>query len=283
MVKVIAIINGKGGVGKTTATKLLIWEALAKGLRVLAIDLDPKQLSLTTGLGLTPFELGVFDGMHNIVKIFQSSSSPIPIKSTIHDNLWVLPGAKELEGISNACSNGRDLRLKHFLKSIEDDFDVIFIDTNPGITSLQNNAILCADTLVMPSQPEADAGDGMKILLEYMDSLLGNYESEKSKDFFIIPSLVSVISAAHLFVLKDYAHIPEYFKSLKHLRNRNIKVLEPIYKNENFVKVGLFDGVYFVQDSIRLVDSKQKKLYREKDPKSVLLCLENIGNAILNN
>lgn len=280
--KIIVSINGKGGVGKSTTLKYLIREALKKaGIKVLAIDFDPKQSSLTSGFGMEPYSDFTYDGEHNLVKIFQDGELPIPLKTNFHENLYFLPASKGLEGVANSCSRSKDVRLKLFLKSIENDFDYIFIDTNPGITSLQNNAILYADTLVMPSQAEGNAAHGMQSIFNEINSLMSDYDSIKPSEFYIIPSRVKARSTTHKIIMDNFQSIPLYTKDLNYIKDKHVEVLEPIYEKELIMQADLADDVFFVQDYIELYNSKERKLYKDKDPQSILGVLERIGNKIL--
>ncbi len=280
--KIIAIMNGKGGVSKTTSTKFLIKEALKrKGARVLAIDFDPKQSSLSGGFGVEPYSEFSYDGAHNLVKIFQDGELPIPIKTNIHENLYFLPASKGLEGVANSCNRSKDVRLKLFLKTIEQDFDYIFIDTNPGITSLQNNAILYADVIVMPSQAEGNAAAGMQSIFNEINSLMSDYDSIKPREFFVIPSRVKTRSTTHKLIMESFLGIPAYTKTLSYLRDKKVEVLEPIFEKELIMQADLAEGVYFVQDYIEKYDTKERKKYIDKDPQSILGVLERIGRRIL--
>lgn len=305
MAKIITVINGKGGVAKTTTTKFLIKEALLRNKKVLAIDFDPKQSSLSAGFDITPYPaspkttstltdserdlqaLNAYNGENNLVKIFQGSGRPTPIKTTIDDNLWFLPAAKELEGVANACSSGRDLKLKQYLKSIEKDFDYIFIDTNPGITVLQNNAIIYADILVMPAQAESNAAEGMKTLLGEIASLMEEYDSSKPNSFFIIPSMVIKNSTTHNVVADDFKGIVPHTKTIPILSSKNVEILTAIPLKEVFRKTDLAEGVYFIQDFINLYEPKEKKMFKDEQAnsslaqKSIMSLLKNIADKIL--
>jgi chromosome partitioning protein len=281
--KIIVSINGKGGVGKSTTVKYLIREALKReGAKVLAIDFDPKQSSLSGGFGIAPYSEFSYDGTHNLVKIFQDGELPTPIKTGIYDNLYFLPASKGLEGVANSCSRGKDVRLKMFLKTLEDDFDYIFIDTNPGITSLQNNAILYADTLVMPSQAESNAAHGMQSIFDEINSLMSAYDSIKPREFFIIPSRIKSRSTTHKLIMESFINIPLYKLELDCIKDKHVEVLEPVYEKELIMQADLAEDVFFVQDYINLYNAKERKMYKDNDPQSILGALERIGNKILN-
>lgn len=301
MARIITIINGKGGVAKTTTAKFIVKEALSKGKKVLAIDLDPKQSNLTTGLEQEPYPSApkagnimsdeerekkaflAYNGKHNIIKIFQGGGNPNPIHlESVHENLWFLPAAKELESAANACSSGRDLKLRNFLKSIDKDFDVIVIDTNPGITVLQNNAIVYADVLVMPAQAETNASEGMKTLFSEINSLMEEYDLNKPHDFYILPSMVFKRSTTHSIVLENFEVIGPHVKSLSMLSNKTFEILPSVPSKEVFRKADLAEGVYFVQDYINKFESAEKRAYIKKEENSTLRILEEIGNKILN-
>lgn len=279
---VIAVTNGKGGVAKTTTAKMLIYELLSRGKKVLAIDMDSKQSNLTIGFGLEPYPNApkntdnmsdvdrerqshlAYGGDHNLVKIFQGGIKPTPFKVSFVDNLWVIPAAKELESVANACPSSKDLRLKQYIKTIENDFDYIIIDTNPGITVLINNAVMYADKLVMPAQAEVNAAEGMKAQLSDVGSLMTEYDTDKPSAIFIVPSMITKRSKTHSLVLADLTNgLEPHIKTIPSLKDKKIFITESVPQRELFRLADLAEGCHFVQEYIIDYDQKERKLHKD--------------------
>lgn len=154
--KVIAVINQKGGVGKTT-TALVTAQGLAKdGGRVLFIDLDPQQnASLTLGAyGHAPNSLDVVTGRAQIADAAVSV-----------DGLDVIAASENaaqadllIEGI------GKEHRLEEALQAVAGAYDFAIIDTPPALGILTANALTAADTAVVPAQADVYSLEGIKAL-----------------------------------------------------------------------------------------------------------------------
>lgn len=301
---VIAIENGKGGVGKTTTAKILIYELLKQGHRVLAIDLDPAQSNLTTGFGITPYPampttnsgmeeedikslaFEAYNGEHNLVKIFQGGIKPIPLKVQSVENLWFFPAAKELETVANACSAARDLKLRQFLRTIADEYDYIVIDTNPGITTLINNAVLAADKLVIPIQAENNASNGMSAVLNKIGQTISEYEGFSSlKDLYFVPSMIQKRSSTHKSEMETIeTGLLEFVSSIPGLCDKKAEITDSVYHRELFKAADSAANIYCVQQYIELYDNKERAL-RKKDidngtNTSVLTILGDIAKQI---
>lgn len=163
MGRVIAVVNQKGGVGKTTTTINLGAALAEKGHRVLLIDLDP-QGNASTGLGLFPgnrtttaYEL-----------LSEEGSLAECLADTAYDGLRIVPGSGDLAGLDAELSEDphRGQRLRQRLAVYDGDgFDTVLIDCPPSLNILTVNAMTAADTVLVPLQCEFFALEGLTQLL----------------------------------------------------------------------------------------------------------------------
>lgn len=167
----LAVVNHKGGVGKTTtAVNLGAWLAL-EGHRVLVVDLDP-QANATTGLGVDPRRVA-----SNIYQILVNGA-PIEdaIEPTAVRNLFCVPSTIDLAGaeIELVTAFSRELRLKKALETLEDDFEFVLIDCPPSLGLLTVNALAGATEVVVPIQCEYYALEGLGQLLKNVNLIQTN-------------------------------------------------------------------------------------------------------------
>ncbi len=161
--RIIAITNQKGGVGKTT-TAINLGAALAKaGRRVLLIDLDP-QGNASTGLGIEVSLRAItsYDLLFGDVGL-----STAAIQTTI-GNLSVIPATIDLASadITLAADDRRSYRLRDALRSAPlTDYDYILIDCPPSLNILTVNAMVAADSVIVPLQSEFFALEGLSQLM----------------------------------------------------------------------------------------------------------------------
>lgn len=160
MGKIIAVVNQKGGVGKTT-TAVNLTAALAEaGKRVLLCDFDP-QANGTSGLGLDKKKLkkSVYDVVINDVP-----ASDAIVATKFGD---VLPASADLAGaaVELISMDAPNMRLKNALTTVKDQYDAIFIDCPPSLELLSINALAAADSILIPVQCEYYALEGLADLM----------------------------------------------------------------------------------------------------------------------
>ncbi len=160
MSKVIAVVNQKGGVGKTTTAVNLTATLTAAGKRVLLCDFDP-QANATSGMGVDKRKLrsSVYDVVVN---------GTVAEMSVIHTKFGdVLPSTADLAGaaVELLTMEQPNLRLKKALESIRERYDVIFIDCPPSLEMLTLNALAAADGILVPVQCEYYALEGLTDLM----------------------------------------------------------------------------------------------------------------------
>ena len=159
MAKIVAIVNQKGGVGKTTTCVNLTAALKLQGKRVLLCDFDP-QANATSGMGVDKsVSNGVYDVLINGVDVRKA------ITATPYGD--VLPSSKALAGagIEMIDMEGRQFLLKKALDQVRGDYDYIFIDCPPSLELLTLNGLCAADTLLVPLQGEYYALEGLSDLM----------------------------------------------------------------------------------------------------------------------
>ncbi|MCK4885941.1 MAG: AAA family ATPase [Planctomycetes bacterium] len=163
--RTIAVLNQKGGVGKTTTTTNLAAALAAKGFKVAAIDLDP-QSHLTIHLGLNPetIEAGAY-------KVLTQQASFEDEIIEVRKNLWLLAANINLVGAESELVSvvGRETILREAVDKIKDRFDYILIDCAPSLGLLTLNALACAEEVLIPLQPHFLALQGFGKLLQTID------------------------------------------------------------------------------------------------------------------
>ena len=163
--KIIAIINQKGGVAKTTTTISLGAYLATFGKKTLVVDLDP-QGNATSGLGINRFDLTkcIYDGLINEVP-----AEELIIKTKV-EGLDLIPATIQLAGaeIEMVSMLTREFLLKNLLATLTD-YDYIFIDCPPSLGLLTLNALTAAHEYIVPIQCEYYALEGLGQLLKTID------------------------------------------------------------------------------------------------------------------
>lgn len=160
MAKIIAVVNQKGGVGKTTTAVNLTAALTDLGKRVLLCDFDP-QANASSGLGIDKRKLrnSVYDVVVNDVPTEQAV-----VNTKFGD---VLPATADLAGaaVELISMENPNMRLKNALQQVAENYDVILIDCPPSLEMLTLNALAAADGILVPVQCEYYALEGLTDLM----------------------------------------------------------------------------------------------------------------------
>jgi len=207
MARIVAIANQKGGVGKTTTAVNLAAGVALLGKRVLLVDMDP-QGNATSGLGIDPRSLKttVYNCLVNYVK-FQDA-----VQVTEVNGLSLLPANADLSGAEIELVNveEREKLLRHFLRDVEQLFDVIFLDCPPTLGILTVNALVAAHSILVPVQCEYYAMEGLSRLVGNIDRVRQSFNPDLELEGIVL----TMFDARNTLARQVVEQVREHFKDV---------------------------------------------------------------------
>ena len=203
--RVIAMVNQKGGVGKTTST-INLGAALAElGRKVLMVDFDP-QGALSAGFGVNPHEL---DTTVYTVMMDRKTDVRDAIRATEFPNMDLLPANIDLSAAEVQLVNevAREQVLASALKKVKDDYDVVLIDCQPSLGLLTVNALTAADGVIIPLICEFFALRAVALLVDSIEKV----QDRLNPDLRIDGVLATMFDSRTLHSKEVLARIVEAF------------------------------------------------------------------------
>lgn len=173
--RIISVVNQKGGVGKTTTAINLAAALSEQGKFVLLVDMDP-QGNATSGVGVSRAELqhGLYEALAKQKRLHDV------VYNTGHQGLRVVPSTPNLAGANVELIDveRREHQLSDLLSEIEHAYDYVIIDCPPSLGLLTVNSLVAADEILIPVQAEYYALEGLGQLLETIKLIQDNIKSE---------------------------------------------------------------------------------------------------------
>ncbi|ADW70773.1 ParA family protein [Granulicella tundricola] len=223
--KVIAVVNQKGGVGKTTTAVNLAAGLAVAGHATLLIDCDP-QANTTGGLGFRRQK----DAEEQRLSIYDILLGPTTLMEAIQptpiDNLKLIPGSKNLIGanIELVEAERREYRLRDAIALLNNDFRFIVLDCPPALDLLTLNALVAAEGLLVPLQAEYYALEGVSELISTLDKVAQAFNPELALEGVLLTMYDDRTNLSQQVA----ANLKEFFgdKLLKTTIPRNVRLAE---------------------------------------------------------
>jgi chromosome partitioning protein len=221
MAYIIAVVNQKGGVGKTTTAINLGAYLAAHGKFVLLLDLDP-QSNATSGLGLDPSQLqqGTYEALLGEIGLREV------IVSTQIEGLKLAPSTPSLAGAAIELKDleRREHRLADLLLEVRNDYDYILIDCPPSLGLLTINGLTAVDKVIIPVQAEYYALEGLSQLLR----TIGMVKEVLNPDLEVMGAVVTMYDSrnrlANDVVEELHSHFPN--RVFRSVIPRNVRLAE---------------------------------------------------------
>ncbi len=197
---ITAIVNHKGGTGKTTTAMNLGSALAAQKQKVLLIDLDA-QGSLSYSLGITDMDATVsevFEGTHTLDDVMVEREKMDVVPSDM--------GLAEIE-LAMAASEGREKILDDMLRGYDDKYDHILIDCPPALSLLTVNALTTADSVLIPMQMEVLSLQGLDLISETIDRIKRTFNPELQ----VLGILPVMVDSRKKLSAEVYEHITENY------------------------------------------------------------------------
>ncbi|MDD2534216.1 MAG: AAA family ATPase [Eubacteriales bacterium] len=221
MSQVIAIVNQKGGVGKTTTSVNLAAFLANKGKKVLLIDIDP-QGNATSGFGIekNKVEVSTYDVLINNLPLHEA------VLETGRNRLFVCPANINLAGaeVELVSVVSRETCLKRALEDIRSQYDFILMDCPPSLGLLTINALTAADSVLVPIQGEYYALEGLTQLMETVTLVKRSLNSK----LVVFGVVVTMFDARTQLSHQVAAEVRKYFgdKAFRTVIPRNVRLSE---------------------------------------------------------
>lgn len=221
MNRIIVIANQKGGVGKTTTAINVAASLAAAEKRVLLIDTDPQGNS-TSGCGIERENLNgsLYDIYNDTKKIDEI------IRKTSMDSLDIIPSTIDLVGaeLELISRDDREEILKYALDPLRQFYDFIFIDCPPSLSLLTINALVAADSLLVPMQCEYYALEGISSLIKTLNLVRSSYNASLDIEGILLTMFDGRNTLAHQVAKELREHFGD--KVYKTIIPRNITLAE---------------------------------------------------------
>jgi chromosome partitioning protein len=192
--KRIVIKQQKGGVGGTSLSLLSSMRLAQKGARVLYIDLD-SEANATSFLAPADFDIG---NANTMLEIFKNNISPAEcIVETRFENISMIPSKGMLRRVDRLLSDKNPKNLMNkILESIENDFDIIFMDLPPTFTRLTESAYLSSDLVIMPYDTSSFSIEGVMLTYEDLQASIAEYEVKRNIEIKVLMNKYSTTTVA---------------------------------------------------------------------------------------